>query len=145
MAREVTLTMKRVFNKGLICFQVPNDEGLKTAIRDILAVCQKKNNDYVQVTLARPFVPRSTGPKSQNHHLNGHIMQICEYTGNDYDTIKYCIKMIAVEQMGYPFVIFAGHIVPKKERKSSTEECAMLIEASHILAAQLGMTLRETE
>ena len=102
-----------------------------------------KNNDYVAVTIARPYSPRTTGPKSQNHHLNGHIMQICEATGNDYETIKYCIKMIAVEQMGYSFQTIAGHVVPKRESDCNTEECGKLIEASHILAAQLGIILRE--
>ena len=139
----VTVTMHRVSQKGLICFEVPREPELQEALRNVLRVCQEKNNDYVSVTLARPRVPRSTGPHSQNHHLNGHIMQICEYTGNDYESIKYCIKMIAVEQMSYPYKTVCGHILPQKESDSSTEECAKLIEASHILAAQLGMVLKE--
>jgi hypothetical protein len=72
-------------------------------------------------------------------------MQICEYTGNDYETIKYCIKMIAVEQMGYSYKTVAGHIVPMKESECSTEDCAKLIEASHVMAAQIGLILKEVE
>lgn len=139
----VTVTMHRVNQKGLISFEVPNEPDLQEALRKVLRSCRDKNNDYVSVTLKRPYSPRTTGPKSQNHHLNGHIMQICEYTGNNYETIKYCVKMIAVEQMGYPFSTVAGHVYPKGERDCDTEECAKLIEASHVLAAQLGIVLRE--
>ena len=139
----VTITLKRVDEKGRIAFMPPRELELKEAIRKVLRACKEKNNDYVAVTFARPYKPRSTGPESQNHHLNGHIMQICEQTGNDYETIKYCVKMIATEQMDYPFSTVAGHILPKRESDCNTEECAKLIEASHVLAAQLGIILRE--
>lgn len=141
----VTVTMHRINQKGLICFEAPSEPELQEAIRKVLRSCRDKNNDYVSVTLERPYSPRTTGKGSQNHHLNGHIMQICECTGNDYETIKYCVKMIAVEQMGYPYTTVAGHIYPKRERDCNTEECAKLIEASHMLAAQMGIVLRETE
>lgn len=143
MASTVTVTLHRVYNKGHICFEIPREQEMQQAITDVLALCQKKTNDYVSVTLKRPYSPRTTGPHSQNHHLNGHIMQICEYTGNDYETIKYCVKMIAVEQLGYPFQTISGHVVPKRESDCDTEECGKLIEASHILAAQLQIILRE--
>ena len=90
-----------------------------------------------------PKRPRTTGKESQNHHLNGHIMQICNETGNDYDAVKNCVKMLAVEQMGYPYKTVAGHILPQPESQSSTEECAKLIEAAHVLAADLGRILQE--
>lgn len=139
----VTVTLKRVNQKGYICFEAPAEVELQEALKKVLRLCRDKNNDYVSVTLSRPYRPRTTGPHSQNHHLNGHIMQICEETGNDYETIKYCIKMTAVEQMAYPYTTLAGHIWPKGERDASTEDCAKLIEAAHILAAQLGIILRE--
>ena len=139
----VTVTMKRIDQRGLIAFEVPREPELQEALRKVLRLCRDKNNDYVSVTLSRPYSPRTTGPKSQNHHLNGHIMQICNETYNDYETIKYCVKMIAVEQMGYPFTTVAGHVWPKRESDCNTEECAKLIEASHVLAAQMGIILRE--
>jgi hypothetical protein len=139
----VTITMKRVDQRGLIAFEVPREPELQEALRKVLRLCRDKNNDYVAVTIARPYSPRTTGPKSQNHHLNGHIMQICNETNNDYEVVKYCVKMIATEQMGYPFQTIAGHIVPKRESDCNTEECAKLIEASHVLAAQMGVILRE--
>lgn len=140
---ETKLTLKRVFQKGLIAFEVPQEPELKDALIRVLSACKEKYNDYVSVTLKPPYRPRSTGKGSANHHLNGHIMQICNVTGNDYDTIKYCVKMIAVEQYGYPYTEVAGHIVPKRERDCDTRECSMLIEAAHYLAAQIGIILRE--
>lgn len=139
----VQYVLKRIFYAGHIAFDLPQDAGAREAIRRELERCKDKNNDYVLVTLQPPKRPRTTGKGSQNHHLNGHIMQICNETGNDYDTIKYCIKMLAVEQMGYPYKTVAGHILPQPESESSTDECALLIEAAHVLAAQLSIILQE--
>jgi len=140
---QVTATMKRTYSKGHLCFEVPHDPQLRTLLADLLTICSKKDADYVSVTLRRPRKPRTTGPKSQNHHLNGHILQLCQETGNDYDSVKNAVKMLAVTQLGYPYVEIAGQIVPKKESDSSTEECALLIEATHLVAADLGLILRE--
>ena len=142
---SITMTLHRVFSKGHICFELPHETDLLIGLKNVLSICQVKKNDYVNVTFDVPHKPRTTGVHSQNHHLNGHIVQICNITGNDYETIKYCVKMIAVEQFGYPSQTVAGHIVPKRERDCNTVECGMLIEAAHYLAAQLGIVLRETE
>ena len=139
----VQYVLKRIFYAGHIAFDLPQDAGAREAIRRELERCRDKNNDYVLLTMQPPKRPRTTGKDSQNHHLNGHIMQICNETGQDYETVKYCIKMIAVEQMGYPYKTIAGHIVPQPERECSIEECGLLIEAAHILAAQLSIILQE--
>ena len=139
----VTVILHREYVKGHIAFAVPTDTAIREAIKRELVKCRDKHNDYVLVTIASPKRPRTTGDGSQNHHLNGHIMQICVETGNDYDAIKNAVKMIAVEQMGYPYTDFHGVITPKSESESSTDECAKLIEAAHILAADLGIILRE--
>ena len=139
----VSVVLHREFVKGHIAFAVPADEVSREAIKRELAKCRDKHNDYVLVTIQPPKKPRTTGDGSQNHHLNGHIMQICAETGNDYDAVKNAVKMIAVEQMGYPYTDFHGVITPKPESESSTDECAKLIEAAHVLAADLGLVLRE--
>lgn len=139
----VQYVLRRVNIAGRIAFLPPADDGANANIKHELRKCRDKYNDYVLVTLQPPKKPRTTGEGSQNHHLNGHIMQICNATGQDYETIKYCVKMIAVEQMGYPYKTIAGHIVPQPESESSTDECALLIEAAHILAADLGIILQE--
>lgn len=135
--------LKRVSIAGKIAFEPPADSGASENIKRELRKCRDKHNDYVLVTMQPPKRPRTTGKDSQNHHLNGHILQICSEIGNDYDTVKYCVKMIAVEQMGYPYKTVAGHILPQRERDCSTEECAKLIEAAHILAAELSIILQE--
>ena len=139
----VQYVLRRVNIAGRIAFEPPADDGANANIKHELRKCRDKYNDYVLVTLQPPKKPRTTGEGSQNHHLNGHIMQICNATGQDYETIKYCVKMIAVEQMGYPYKTIAGHIVPQPESESSTDECALLIEAAHVLAADLGIILQE--
>lgn len=128
---------------GRIAFEPPADSGAQQAIKRELRKCRDKNHGYVLLTLQPPKRPRTTGKGSQNHHLNGHIIQICNETGNSYDAIKYCVKMLAVEEMGYPYEIIDGHIWPKAEHESSTDECAKLIEAAHVWAAQHGIILQE--
>ena len=139
----VQYVLKRVTIAGRIAFEPPADKAADANIKHELTKCRDKYNDYVLVTMQPPKRPRTTGPESQNHHLNGHIMQICNETGNSYEVVKYCVKMIAVEQMGYPSRTIAGHIIPQPESESSTDECALLIEAAHILAAESGIILIE--
>lgn len=139
----VKLVLHRTFYKGHIAFELPADSGGREAIKRELTKCRDKNNDYVLVTLEPPKRPRTTGANSQNHHLNGHIMQICNETGNSYDAIKYCVKMLAVEEMGYPYEMVGSHIFPQSEADCSTDECAKLIEAAHVWAAHHGIILQE--
>ena len=139
----VQYVLKRAFFAGHIAFDLPQDAGAREAIRRELEKCRDKHNDYVLVTLQPPKRPRTTGKDSQNHHLNGHIMQICAETGNDYDAVKDAIKMLAVSTMGYPYKTIGGQIVPQRERDASVDECALLIEAAHVLAADLGIILKE--
>ena len=139
----VQYVLKRTFYAGHIAFDLPQDAGAREAIRRELERCRDKNNDYVLLTMQPPKRPRTTGKDSQNHHLNGHIMQICNETGNSYDAIKYCVKMLAVEEMGYPYELVDGHICPQSEADSSTEECAKLIEAAHVWAAHHHIILQE--
>ena len=128
---------------GHIALEPPTDPAARANIKHELTKCREKHNGFVLITMQPPKRPRTTGKDSQNHHLNGHIMQIVNETGNDYETVKYCVKMIAVENMAYPYKTIAGHIIPQPESQASTDECAKLIEAAHILAADLGIILQE--
>mgnify|MGYP000941707915 FL=1 len=100
--------------------------------------------DSLVFKIAPPRKLRTTGERSQNHHLNGHIQQICVETGNDFAAVKAVIKQMAVS-MGYPFRTFRGMVIPYSEAESSVQECAILIEAVHRLAAEEGILLKETE
>ena len=138
---KVTLVLKRTEK---LSFEPPapgTDE--RFVLLNILNLCRAKHGDYVRVTFQPPDKKRSTGYRSQNHKLNGMIMQICRETGSNYDAVKNKIKMIAVETMGYPYEDFEGVITPKKERDCNTEECAMLIEAAYMLGADLGIIFKE--
>ena len=137
--------LKRVNIAGKIAFEPPADDGANANIKHELRKCRDKHNDYVLVTLQPPKRPRTTGKDSQNHLLNGIIVQICEETGNDYDSVKDAVKMIAVEQLAYPYKTIGGKIIPQRERDCSVEECSKLIEAAQMLAADLGIIVRYGE
>ena len=139
----VQYVLRRVNIAGKIAFEPPADDGANANIKHELRKCRDKHNDYVLVTLQPPKRPRTTGEGSQNHHLNGHIMQICNETKNSYNAVKDEIKRIATEEMGYPYEEINGHIHPIGESERSTDECAKLIEAAHVLAADLGIILQE--
>lgn len=139
----VQYVLKRVNIQGRIAFLPPADPAVQENIKHELRKCRDKYNDFVLLTMQPPKKPRTTGKDSQNHHLNGHIMQICNETGNDYETVKTAVKMLAVENMGYPYKTIAGQIVPQRESDCSTDECAKLIEAVHMLAADLEIILQE--
>ena len=137
--------LKRVNIAGRIAFEPPADSGVQEAIKRELRKCRDKHNDYVLVTIQPPKRPRTTGKDSQNHLLNGIIVQICEETGYDYDSVKDAVKMIAVEQLAYPYKTIGGKIIPQRERDCSVEECSKLIEAAQMLAADLGIIVRYGE
>ena len=139
----VQYVLKRVTIAGRIAFEPPVDAGASENIKHELRKCRDKYGDYVLVTMQPPKRPRTTGKGSQNHHLNGHIMQICNETQNSYNAVKDEIKRIATEEMGFPYEEINGHIHPIGESESSTDECAKLIEADHVLAADLGIILQE--
>jgi len=102
-----------------------------------------KRITQVYVKLGMPRKPRTTGDKSQSHHLNGHIQQIAQYTGDDFDDVKMEIKRRAISR-GYPFRTDSfGNVVPESEANSSTVECAMLIDTAHEVASFLNLRLKE--
>lgn len=122
---------------------IPEDPSLTEALRRVIAAIHTQHGDWAEVTIKPPRKKRTTGEKSQNHHLNGHILQICQETGNGYSVVKDYIKQIAVELFGYSYTEIGGKIIPTPESESTTAECAKLIEATHYVAADLGMILRE--
>ena len=141
----VQYVLKRVTIAGRIAFEPPADKAADANIKHELRKCRDKYGDYVLVTMQPPKRPRTTGKDSQNHLLNGILVQICEETGNDYDSVKDAVKMIAVEQLAYPYKTIGGKVIPQRERDCSIEECSKLIEAAQMLAADLGIIVRYGE
>ena len=139
----VQYVLKRVNIAGRIAFEPPADLGAAENIKRELRKCRDKHNDYVLVTIQPPKRPRTTGKASQCNHFHGHLSQISRETDNDFEVVKYCAKMIAVEKFGYPSKKVDGHVIPQPEHLASTEEESWLIEAAHILAADLGIIVQE--
>jgi len=123
----------------------------KEELKEIYALSDKKFGGHVTITIETPRKPRTTGENSQSHHLNGHIQQLAVDTGMPFDSIKLEVKYLAVG-MGYPMLYkpdgavqtdIWGRVMGISEADSSTQECAILIEATHQLASELGMILKE--
>ena len=119
---------------------------------ELLRKCKK--DDLYDLELTKPVKRRTTGDFSQSHHFNGHVAQIAEETGNDFDDVKLYVKRRAFRR-GLPYMMRAdntpvislidGEPLPKSETQMTTVECGWCIDECHILAAELNVTLRETE
>ena len=110
---------------------------------NMLAFCDKTRGGYIRLKISPPFKKRSTGEKSQNHHINGHIQQIANETGEEFEVIKDYAKKKAVKY-GYPIrTDILGNARPLSETEIDTEAAGYLIEAVHELAAFLEITLYE--
>jgi hypothetical protein len=139
----------RVGKHGVVAFRVPAD-----AVHEVAGYFYYQEKDrppFYTVKIDKPRKPRSTGEKSQNHHINGHCQQIAQHTGNDFETVKEFAKCMAVS-MGYPFMEDShgtavrniwGKTRGISEADCSTEDAAILIEAIHRLAAELDVELME--
>ena len=126
-------------DRGLVTFLLPD------YAREHYAEMIRKGqpDDVYDVTIERPRLRRTTGPGSQNHHLNGHIQQIANEIGDNFDSVKLAIKFEA-RSLNYPGKDVAGHWIPQSEKECNTEECAILIDTTHRIAAFLGVILDET-
>ena len=103
----------------------------------------KHQEGYYKVSIKPYRKPRSTGPNSQCNHFNGHVRQVCEATGNTFDQAKNAIKQRAMNEMGYPSTEMLNSVIPKSESLATTSESSILIEMTHLIASELGMTLKE--
>lgn len=87
--------------------------------------------------------PRTTGPLSQNHYINGAIMQIAQEVGDSFDDIKKRIKRDAMSA-GYPFEFLDDDVEPMSESTITIREAAILIETINRIAAELNIELEGT-
>jgi hypothetical protein len=80
------------------------------------------------------------------------VQQIAQETGNDFEDVKLYLKRRAMS-MGYPMLmdekgevtcsLVDGEPLPQHEREATSEEAALLIDAAHMLAAELEIVLTE--
>jgi len=111
-----------------------------------------KSPEHISVIIAPVKRHRSTGYKSANHHLNGHVQQICIETGNSFEDVKLYVKRQAFAQ-GLPFMtrldgspvlsLVDGQPLPISETDMDSIQCGWCIDAAHVLADDLGVVLEE--
>lgn len=143
---KITLPAVRRLHTGdetQIAFELPL--GMIEYVWHLVRGMHDKGIEFFHVTIDKPFRPRTTGRRSQNHRLNGYCQIIAMETGNEFDTVKMCVKRRAIKR-GYSFETdFDGEVVPKSEARTSVEECHLLIEEVQQLADELGIILPEYE
>lgn len=125
---------------GFITFKIP--EGFQGAL-DMLADSVKTGQ--LTVKISKPRKPRSTGRYSQNSHSFGHAMQLAQHTGHSLHEIEYIAKVRAITK-GYPVKpTLSPFGLPMVESQANidTAECAILIEEYHMMAAEIGLQLKE--
>jgi hypothetical protein len=118
--------------------QVPTD--YKARVDDLLQKAYAKHNGHLTFSVELPHKPRSTGYKSQNHHLWGHAAQIGQDLGYDRREMVY---LIAEMTNGWPMAEYKGKMVPRSEATISSEVAAQAIETAHRIAAENRIILRE--
>jgi hypothetical protein len=127
------------------------DSAILQKLADIWEASKTKSNEFVTVTIELPKRPRSTGYKSQNHHFNGDCQTIATETGNSFADVKKYVKQKAIDR-GYPMLLddsgnvkldLFGNVQGISESDASVEECALLIDTAHQLAAELNIKLEE--
>ena len=91
----------------------------------------------------KSYMPRTTGYRSQNNHINGHIRELCRQTGKDFDDMKLMMKILATKK-GYPYEITTdGKIEPWSEKRINTVQAKCLIDTIHLWAMKSGYCLTE--
>jgi hypothetical protein len=132
--------------------QLPNSS--REAMTRLVQKCNKSHGMYMHIVFDIPRKPRSTGPGSQNHKLNGGISQFCQETGNDFDDIKIFLKRRAMRRGLPPKLDDKGNIVyskidgeplPMSEADMSTIQCGMVIDEMEQFFAEEGFVMRETK
>ena len=147
---SVKLGVIKIVKKGQH-YALDLNQEQKEQCQHLFDLCFNKKGGYVRAEFKTPAKQRSTGKNSQNSHLNGHIQQICEDTGNSFDIVKLAVKEQALDR-GYPMLLDKEG-VPQvglfnirlgiSEADSTVEECKILIDAVHLLAAEYDIRLRE--
>lgn len=144
--KKVVMKIESYSNKdGMLLLSV-EDWSVRTAIKSLVELCEKKHGNYIKLEMSPPYKPRSTDVGGQNRHIWGHLQQIAQETGNDIDDVEDYIKQRALRR-GYPTHQnkMNGVIKPVSMKGINTVEANYLIEELHQLASELGIELEEGE
>lgn len=146
---KAELILQRVFEKGYVKFELPYDEYQRAKLTNVLRECQEKHGDFVKVTLESPCRKRTL---TQNAKLHAMITEIAEYTGDEFEHLKYELKVLAIRR-GYPvklnnrgepmFSKTDGRPIPKSSAEVTSLELSYLLEEIRQQAAEMGIYLNE--
>lgn len=131
------ITTRVIYEPGRLIVELPQtyDTPMKVFV-------EKLRGGPAILQLKKWYKSRTTGWKSQNHHLNSHVQQIAEETGNDFDTVKVWAKTEAISA-GYPYDLINDLVIPWSETRIDVLQCSVLIDTLHRLAAEYGINLKE--
>ena len=114
----------------------------------------EKKNSFCRCYLDVPFVPRTTGPKSQNNAIWGYADQINNYNGQGKRDIVEIAKSRAVDkglcrqkrnEAGELMVNVWGYPVGISLTQASASEAFAIIQELVDIAKELNITLKECE
>lgn len=116
------------------------DLGVRTAIKSLVELCEKKHDNYIKLEMSPPYPARSTGKSSQNNLIWKLITAIVECTGNDVEDVEEWVKLKAVRR-GYPTKTnpLTGQIKPLSMTEINTVEAGYLIDELYQLCAEMGI------
>ncbi len=122
----------------------------KPSFNALCKEAKRVRNGFVTIKVTGPRRYKSTGNNSQNSLFHDNINQIALETGNEFGTVKEYCKSKAVS-MGYPhksnpdgdrlFDLY-GEPVGISFADATVEDAKIAIEATIMLAAELGIRLR---
>lgn len=144
MNERVILKIKDWKRKdGILTLETENYT-VRSYLENVVNFCIKNKSGFVQCEFKSPSKKRTTGEKSQNSHIWGHIQQIAMETGNEVQDIEDAIKFRAMKR-GYPFHEnkITNKIVPNSMTTINTVEASYLIDELHQLASELEIVLIE--
>lgn len=143
------LILQRVFEKGYLKFELPYDESQRSKLTYVLRECKEKHGDFVKVTFETPCRKRTL---TQNAKLHAMISELADYTGDEFEHLKYELKVLAIRR-GYPvkqnnkgepmFSRTDGRPIPKSTAEATSQELSYLLEEIRQQAAEMGVYLNE--
>ena len=133
------ITTRIIHEPGRLIVELPPtyDTAMKVFV-------EKLRGGPAVLQLKKWYKGRSTGWKSQNHHIRGHEAQIARELGQDADSIHDYMKREAISR-GYPYDLINDIVIPWSESRIDTLQASMLIDEIHQFAAEYGINLVEEE
>ena len=135
----IQLITRVIYEPGRLILEIPSTYDIP-----IKVFAEKLHGGPAVIQLKKWYKSRTTGWKSQNHHIRGHEAQIARELGQDPDTIHDYMKREAISR-GYPYDLLNDIVIPWSESRIDTLQASMLIDEIHRFAAEYGINLIEEE